>query len=318
MIKTVLCGDLNMPIIGLGTWQATDEQELETALNTSLEIGYRHIDTATVYQNEHIIGKVLDEWISSGKITREELFIVTKLPLSGVHPDRLEKNLIDSLQLLRLDYVDLYLIHFPVGMTLTDEFEDPNHEGVWQKMEQQVDAGRAKTIGLSNFNIGQIENIMSFARIKPACNQIELHVFMQQPELVSFCQENGIVVTAYSPLGSPAYNKFLLGIGKEEKKDLINVFTNTVLKDIAQKHNKSNAQIALKFLIQKDIVVIPKSINPERLKSNINLFDFCLDDDDLQQIEQLDVGEEARIFDFKFLPGIEDQPEYPFPKIEGK
>ncbi|CAG9837175.1 unnamed protein product [Diabrotica balteata] len=317
MAKTISCGGLNMPTVGLGTWEARDDSEIETALNAALELGYRHIDTAAAYGNEHVIGKVLKKWFDSGKLSRDDLFIVTKLPAPGIHPDRVEKYLTKSLADLQLDYLDLYLIHFPVGIKEGEgppQFEKEEHKALWQNMEKQVDAGRTKTIGLSNFNVKQIDKFLKFARIKPACNQIELHVFLQQPELVQFCQKNNIVVTAYSPLGNPGYNTFLKRIGVEERTDLVNVLTNPIITEIAKKHNRSNAQVALRFLIQKNTVVIPKSVNPARIKSNFELYDFSLDDADMKKIETLDIGEAARIVDWRVYPKIDEQPEYPFAK----
>ncbi|XP_050510198.1 1,5-anhydro-D-fructose reductase [Diabrotica virgifera virgifera] len=314
MAKTVPCGSLNMPTVGLGTWQATDEEELEKALNAALEIGYRHIDTAAAYENEHIIGKVLNQWISAGKLKREDLFIVTKLPTRGIHRDRVEKYLTESLKKLRLDYVDLYLIHFPVGLAETEGsivFEKEDHLGIWKSMEKQVEAGRTKTIGLSNFTVSQIENILKNCKIKPANNQVELHVFLQQPELVQFCQKSGISVTAYSPLGTPGMNIFLKKLGIKEKT-LVNVLANPVILNIAKKHNKTSAQVALRFLLQQNIIVIPKSVNPERLKSNFDIFKFKLDDEDMKQLRGLEVGEDARMGDWKILPGLAEQPAYPF------
>ncbi|XP_050510195.1 1,5-anhydro-D-fructose reductase-like isoform X1 [Diabrotica virgifera virgifera] len=314
MAKTVPCGSLNMPTVGLGTWQATDEAELEKALNVALETGYRHIDTAAAYENEHIIGKVLNQWISAGKLKRDDLFIVTKLPIQGIHRDRVEKYLTESLKKLELDYVDLYLIHFPVGLAGTEGgivFEKEDHLGVWKSMEKQVEAGRTKTIGLSNFTVSQIDNILKNCKIKPGNNQVELHVFLQQPELVQFCQKNGISVTAYSPIGSPGMNIFLKKMGVKEKT-LVNVLANPVVLDIAKKHNKTTAQVALRFLLQQNIIVIPKSVNPERLKSNFDIFNFKLDDEDMKQLRGLEVGEDARMADWKVLPGLTEQPAYPF------
>ncbi|CAG9837171.1 unnamed protein product [Diabrotica balteata] len=317
MAKTISCGGLSMPTVGLGTCEAINDSEIETALDAALELGYRHIDTAASYGNEHVIGRVLKKWFDSGKLSRNDLFIVTKLPLPGIHPDRVEKYLKKSLADLQLEYVDLYLIHFPVGMKEGQghpQYEKEDHKAVWQSMEKQVDAGRTKTIGLSNFTLKQIDKVLKSARIRPACNQVELHVFLQQPELVQFCQKNNIVVTAYSPLGNPGYNTFLKRIGYEERTGLVNVLNNPIIMEIAKKHNKSSAQVALRFLLQKNTVVIPKSVHPERIKSNFELYDFSLDDADMKKIGALDLGEDGRIIDWKVNPDIHVQPEYPFPR----
>ncbi|VEN35379.1 unnamed protein product, partial [Callosobruchus maculatus] len=168
-------------------------------------------------------------------------------------------------------------------------------------MEEQVDAGRTKAIGLSNFNQRQIERILKSARIKPACLQVEIHVAMQQKELVDFCHKNGIVVVAYSPLGSPGYNTFLKTVG-QGGKELPNMIQNPVVKQIAEKHKKSTGQVMLRFLIQRDIVPIPKSVNPARIKQNFEVFDFKLDDEDMKRLADLEIGESARVCDFKFFP----------------
>ncbi|CAG9840964.1 unnamed protein product [Diabrotica balteata] len=315
-VKPVPCGATKMPIVGLGTWLATDPAELEVALNTALEVGYRHIDTAAVYNNEHIIGKVINQWICSGKLKREDLFITTKLPIQGIHRDRVEKYFHRSLQKLAVEYVDLYLIHFPFGMAESSDtvvYEEEDHRGIWKVMEKQVYACKAKSIGLSNFNKSQVANLLKFCDIKPANLQIELHVFLQQPELVQFCRENEIGVTAYSPLGNPGFNKFLKSRGQQERQ-LVNVLTNPVVADIAKTHQRSNAQIALRFLMQKYIVIIPKSVTPSRIHDNFDVFDFILDDEEMKRLESLDIGEEARIVDWKVYPNIENHPAYPFGK----
>jgi len=317
MAKYQNCGGLKMPSVGLGTWESSNEKELETVLNAALELGYRHIDTAWQYENEHVIGRVVKQWINSGKLKREDLFITTKLPYKGIHRDRVEKYMKQSLDNLGLDYVDLYLIHFAIGATEDDtkvEFEPHDHKGVWESMEKQVDAGRAKTIGVSNWNVQQVSNLLKFARIKPACNQVELHVFLQQPKLVEFCQSNGLVVVAYSPIANPGYNKFLNRIGVEERKDLANVLRNPVISEIAKKHKKTNVQIALRFLVQKNIVIIPKTVNPARLKENADVFSFHLDDSDVHQLESLNIGEPARVVNWQVIPGITEHPDYPFGK----
>jgi len=313
-----------MPAIGLGTWEAKEESELEQALDTALELGYRHIDTAWVYENEALIGKILKKWFDSGKIKREDLFITTKLPMVGVHPDRVELFIKKSLANLQLDYVDLYLIHFPVGCKYKEGVVRPiieengniatepktDHVAIWKKLEEQVDAGRAKTIGLSNYNISQIETVLKSARIKPANLQVELHVYLQQRELVDFCQKNGITVVAYSPLGNPGYNKFLKKFG-QEARELPNILGDSVINKIAEKHSKTPAQIALRFLLQRGIAAIPKSVTPKRIRENIDVFDFALDDDDVKALTDLEVGESARVCDFKVFAGLDKHPDFP-------
>ncbi|RZB38619.1 Aldo ket red domain containing protein [Asbolus verrucosus] len=323
---------VKMPAIGLGTWevrsnQAKTDEEIESALNTALENGYRHIDTAWVYENEAAIGRVLKHWLSSGKLNRDELFITTKLPMVGVHPDRVESFMKKSLDNLQLDYVDLYLIHFPVGCKYQDGAVRPllnengeiemepktDHAAVWQKMEEQVDAGRTKSIGLSNYNISQIETVLKSARIKPANLQVELHVYLQQRDLIDFCHQNGITVVAYSPLGSPGYNKFLQKMGKQER-ELPNILGDPVINEIAQKHSKTPAQVVLRFLLQRDVAAIPKSVTPKRIQENINVFDFNLDAAEMEALYALDVGEKARVCDFKVFSGLDKHPDFPMNK----
>ncbi|XP_023018766.2 aldo-keto reductase family 1 member B1 [Leptinotarsa decemlineata] len=320
-VKIVTNG-MKIPTIGLGTWQATSETEIESALNTALECGYRHIDTAYAYQNEEIIGRVLKNWFTSGKLKREEVFITTKLPIFGVHEDRVEMFMDRSLKNLGLKYVDIYLIHFPIGSNFVENGEVPlnqlipertDHIEIWKKMEEQVDAGKAKFIGVSNFNERQIEKIWNNCRIKPACQQIELQVFLQQPKLVNYCHEKNIAVVAYSPLASPKYNNFMADLGVEIK-DLPNVFTNPIIREVAEKHKKTNAQIALRYLIDMGTIPIPKSVSPLRIRENFEVFDFSLDADDMKKLKNLDLGEPGRICDCNFLKRFEDHPEWPFPK----
>ncbi|XP_014603614.1 PREDICTED: alcohol dehydrogenase [NADP(+)] [Polistes canadensis] len=308
-----------MPILGFGTWQASEE-EIETALDLALEAGYRHIDTAAVYENEKAIGKVLKKYLDSGKIKRSELFIVTKLPPVGVRPESVEKWIKKSMENLQLDYLDLYLIHVPFtfqeigedlfpknekGEVLSDTSTD--HVKVWKEMEKQVELGRTKSIGLSNFNETQIKKILSITSIPISNLQVELHVYFQQVELVKFCKSNNISITAYSPLGTRGLVKLL---GKTDV--LPDLLTNAVVLKIAQKYNKTAAQILLKHIICKGISAIPKSTNPQRIKENIQLFDWELEDEDILKLNALNKGKSARICDLTFLKGIENHPEYPF------
>ena len=309
-----------MPVLGFGTWQATDSDELEKALDVALEAGYRHIDTAPVYENERIIGKVLKKWCDSGRIKRSDLFIVTKLPAAGNRPEGVEKWIKKSLEDLQLEYLDLYLIHTPfsfkeVGEELhpTDENGEiiidrsTNHREVWAAMEKQVELCRTRMIGLSNFNKHQIAEILKYATMKISLLQIELHVYFQQNELVKYCKEHDIAITAYSPLGSRGLVKLM-----NKTEEIPDMLQNHVVLEIAKNYKKTAAQILLRYIVQNGIVAIPKSTNAQRIKENIQLFDWQLKQEDVKKLNSLNLGESARICDFSFLKGIRRHPQFPF------
>jgi len=312
-----LPGGVKMPALGLGTLFARDESVLENALITAIEAGYRHIDTAYVYENEAMIGRALKKLFDSGKIKREELFITTKLPMIAIYPEKVEPFLKKSLESLQLDYVDLYLVHSPLAARKLDkdsaEFEPKtDHIGVWKKMEEQVDAGRAKAIGLSNFNTKQIDKILNIARIKPANLQIEVYLYFQQREILDYCKKKGITVVAYAALGSAEFIKHI-NQGGTVNIELPDILTNPVVQKIATKHSKTSAQILLRHLLQKGIAVIPKSTNPSRIRENIDVFDFVLDVDDVRELDALDQGPKARIFDTKRrFKEVVNHPDYPY------
>ncbi|KAK3930824.1 Aldo-keto reductase family 1 member A1 [Frankliniella fusca] len=310
-----LANGAKMPLLGYGTWQA-HAGEMEGPLENALQAGYRHIDTAAAYDNEDVIGKLIQEnWLSPGKLKREDLFIVTKLPPKGVRPGGPEKWLKQSLEKLRMNYVDMYLIHVPCSVKVwgpDDSMvspegkivveEDTDHIAVWKEMEALVDAGLAKNIGLSNFNKRQIQNILDICRIKPANLQVELHMYMQQRPLVDFCHKNGIAVTAYSPIGSPGSDALINGKfgGNVTLPDLLR---NPVVLELANKYKKSAGQILLKHIVDRGIVAIPKSLSKERIQQNINIFDFKMDAADTKKLDALDKGKDGRIFDFSFFQG---------------
>ncbi|KAK9875414.1 hypothetical protein WA026_007807 [Henosepilachna vigintioctopunctata] len=310
-----------IPAIGYGTWQAA-EAELEKALDAALEAGYRHIDTAAVYENEKVIGNVIKRWISNGKLKREDIFLVTKVPTYAIDPEGVREYLKKSLANLQMDYVDLYLVHTPFGIKIIEETlhsavsSGSNVEidyktdllAVWREMEKQVDAGFTKAIGISNFNKSQVKRILDNCKIRPSSLQVELHPYLQQNELVDFCKENNIVVVAYSPLGSLGLSVYIEKLGKKE--DFQNVLQNPTIKAIAEKHSKTAAQVVLRFDVQRGIIPIPKSTNLERLKQNLDIFDFELDADDIQKLKKLDAH--VRFFNFMIRDGMETHPEYPF------
>ncbi len=252
-----LADGYKIPQVGLGTWHAKEHEQYKAAFNAAIEAGYRHFDTAQAYDNEQFLGEA---WKQSG-LKREELFITTKVAVQNFGKRKAASSFQESLARLQTDYVDLLLLHFPVTLL---------RKKTWRALEEIQVAGQAKTIGVSNYTIRHLEEMKSYAKIMPDVNQVELHVFLQQPELVKYCQDNNIVVEAYSPLAR-AHDT-----------------SDEVVKQIAIKHGKSYAQIMLRWLVDWGTVVIPKSVTPSRIRENINLFDFKLDNEDMQALSKRD------------------------------
>jgi alcohol dehydrogenase (NADP+) len=284
-----------MPIIGLGTWQSKPE-EVKEAVLTAIDVGYRLIDTAYVYGNEHVIGEALQEAFKANKVKREELFITTKLHGQYMHKEDVMPMLKKQLALLKLDYVDLYLIHGPLpikkvegslfpmenGCIIPDDVE---HSETWKAMEECFKSGLTKHIGLSNFNGKMIDKLCATATVKPHNLQSECHAYWPQFELHEVCKRHGISFTAYGPIGSPGLGNFSFSnnSAKPLEKPKMLLEEEVVLK-LGQKYNKTPAQILLRWLIQRDICVIPKSVNPERIKENFKVFDFKLDEADCKAL----------------------------------
>ncbi|KAL0127384.1 hypothetical protein PUN28_005582 [Cardiocondyla obscurior] len=244
-----------------------------------------------------------------------------QVPPSGNRPGDIEKWLERSLSNLQLSYLDLYLIHTPFaygdvegelhpfnekGEIIIDP--DTDHLAIWSVMEKQVMEGRTKAIGLSNFNVAQIERILNHATLPVSNLQVEMHVYLQQSELLKFCQDHDISVTAYSPLGSRGFVENVIFKGDAVPKSL----EDLTVQEIARKYEKSPAQILLKHIIQKGVIAIPKSTNSSRIKENFDLFDWELEAEDVEKLNDLDKGESGRICDFKFFKGLEKHPEFPF------
>lgn len=279
-----LANNKTMPAIGLGTWHLEKENVKEILEYAVLEAGYRHIDCAAVYKNEKEIGEALHSLISSGKIKREELFITSKLWNEQHDPDQVEKACKKTLADLQLEYLDLYLMHWGISFVpgsypkpddkdMIDLAYIPLHK-TWKAMESLVDHGLVKSLGVANFTVPMIIDLLSYAQVTPVINQVEVHPYNTQENLVSFCQKQGIQITAYSPLGSS---------GSIEDRPL----SNPVIEHIAKQYDKTPAQIILKWLVQRKIVIIPKSSQKERVLQNKQVDGFTLSYEEMHQINEL-------------------------------
>lgn len=258
MQQVRLNNGVDMPILGFGVFQITDHIECERAVIDAIRTGYRLIDTAASYMNEKAVGNAI---INSG-IDRKELFITTKLWVQDHGYENTKISFQKALDRLQLDYLDLFLIHQPYG----------DIHGSWRAMEELYAAGKIRAIGVCNFQIDRIMDLIAFNKIPPAVNQIETHPFNQQIEATAFLKEHQVQTESWGPFA-------------EGKND---IFNNELLVSIAKKYNKSVAQIILRWIVQRGIVVIPKSVRKERMEENIQVFDFELSSDDMESIKVLD------------------------------
>ena len=247
----------SIPLLGLGTWEAQPGGETRDAVAFALETGYRHIDTAKLYNNERDVG----EAVCDSGIPRAEIFVTTKLWNSDQGYQSAHDAFNRSMDELGLVYVDLYLIHFPVKDLRIDS---------WRALEEIKASGRARSIGVSNFSHKHLQELFSHSDTRPVVNQIELSPFLQQPSITSFCQMEGIQLTGYCPLA------------KGRRLD------NIILTSIAEKHGKSSAQVMIRWALHKRQAVIPKSSNPARITQNANIFDFQISADEIEQLDGLD------------------------------
>lgn len=278
-----------MPAIGIGTWQS-DREKLYNAIIEAVRCGYRHIDCAYIYGNEDIVGEALECLFSSGGVKREEMWITSKL-WNSCHKRKDALPAIEtSLKNLRLDYLDLYLVHWPVAMKEGVRFPESAADmysldevplaGTWAGMEDCLDAGLARHIGVSNFSVTKLEGMKATAKIFPEVNQVEMNPYLQQRELVNYCKSNEIRITAYSPLGK----------GNIARQNDLNLFNDETIAEIAVKHKCTVSQVLIKWGVQRGFAVIPKSVTPERIKENIDSVRFELTDDDMMRISTLDKG----------------------------
>ena len=281
----------SMPALGLGTWKS-NPGEVYDAIIEAIKVGYRHIDCAMIYANEAEIGKALKDAMESGLVKRKDLWITSKLWCNSHGKENVVPALQSTLNDLQLDYLDLYLVHWPVAIKPNVVFPEKGEDMVslkdfpisdtWSGMETTAALGLTKHIGVSNFSIKKLKNISSGANIKPEVNQIELHPLLQQSEMLEFCNNENINLTAYSPLGS----KDRIPEMKAENEP--NLFENPIVIEIAQAHNCSSAQVLISWAIDRGTSVIPKSVNPGRIKQNFDSVDIKLSENDMSQITKLD------------------------------
>jgi diketogulonate reductase-like aldo/keto reductase len=260
MQTVTLSNGVKMPLIGIGLWQVTDQLEAENAVYEALKAGYRLIDTAAGYLNEEAVGRAIER---SG-VPREEIFVTTKIWVQDAGYESAKRAFGKSLNQLRLDYLDLYLIHQPFG----------DYYGTWRAMEELYREGRIRAIGVSNFLPDRLMDLIMHNEITPHVNQIETHPFCQQTDANAFLKSLNVQHQSWAPFAE----------GRN------NLFGNEALARIAAKHNKTIAQVVLRWLVQRNIVFIPKSVRKERIVENFNIFDFELDADDMERIKTLDTN----------------------------
>lgn len=272
---TALHNGVNMPWLGLGVFQVEEGSELIQAVKSAIAHGYRSIDTAAIYQNESGVGQAIKEALQDNNLSREELFVTSKVWTADMGYEETIAAYEASLAKLGLEYLDLYLIHWPVK---------GKYKETWRALEALYKEGRVKAIGVSNFQIHHLEDVMKDAEIKPMVTQVELHPYLSQQALLSFCQEQGIQLEAWSPLMQGQ------------------LLDQPVLKQIAAKHGKSVAQVIIRWDLQRGIITIPKSTKEHRIIENVDVFDFQLTEEDMKLINALNqdqrVGPDPDNFDF--------------------
>ena len=257
---------IKMPCIGYGTWQTPDGEIARKCVSEAIKAGYRHVDTAAAYGNEESVGL----GIKDSGIKREDLFLTTKHWVTERGYEKTIAACEESLRKLGVDYLDLYLIHWPCVKKVSEDWEEIN-ASTWRGFERLYKDGKVKAIGVSNFLPFHLDSLISKCEIKPMVNQIEFHPGYTQPELASYCREKGIVLQAWSPLGSGA------------------VLKDEMLAKIAKRYNKSVAQLCIRYCLQNGFVTLPKSTNPERIRANMEVFDFKIDETDMATLNNMPV-----------------------------
>jgi alcohol dehydrogenase (NADP+) len=279
-----------MPMLGLGTWKS-EPGEVQAAVREAINVGYRHIDSATFYGNEAEVGEAIRDAIGDGQVAREDLFITSKLWNNAHGRANVDPTLRATIDALGVDYVDLYQIHWPVSVrpdvglpASAEDFLEVPVEETWAGFEAARDAGLTRHIGVSNFSAKKLGKLISRSKIKPEVNQVELHPLLQQPQLLAYCKSEDIHVTAYSPLGSGDRPAFL------KADDAPVLLEDPVIRSIADVHDRTPAQVLLAWHLQRGVSTIPKSVKPARLRENLAAAQLVLSGAEMGQIAELDRG----------------------------
>ncbi|XP_063391306.1 aldo-keto reductase AKR2E4-like [Cydia fagiglandana] len=305
--KVKLNDGREMPALALGTYLGfnehgiirSEDHQLRDVVTRAIDVGYRHFDTAAVYDTEGEVGEGIAAKLREG-VRRSDIFVTTKLWNTHHKREQVSVALQQSLNATGLDYVDLYLMHWPIGLNEDYSYSDVDFLETWRGMEDAHRLGLVRSIGVSNFNQGQLERLLNESRVKPSVLQIEVHPQLPQTSLVSYARARGLVVMGYSPLGA-----LVARFGAPAPR------SEGVLQELAKKYGKTEAQIILRWLVDRNIVPIPKTVKPNRLEENINIFDFKLERDEIQRINTLNTNTRFTLPSF-----WQNHPYYPFEKID--